>query len=151
MVRHDELDISGGVYQQQQWDDEMALTRVTWYRELTVVFDLFLHRIDSKSKFYQWFSKSEKEMINSCTKFFVTITYNSLDHGINQRMFLNQMKKNGYETYAIATFAKHLRSHPDYLKWTLHSHKIAGQCLNSIGKKELIMNFPGYRESVIKL
>ncbi|MFW5872194.1 MAG: hypothetical protein ACOCUT_03720 [bacterium] len=151
MVKQDEVEFKGGVLRAKVWEENMTFHRVTWFKELAMMFDAWLYPVDKDSPFYQWFSESERGLISSCNDFIVTITYALPSSVLNQRMFKNIMQENGYLHYSIPDFSNHLKAHPDYVKWTLHKYKIGGFCLNGPKPEQLQLNFPGFKQATLNL
>ena len=151
VVKEDELVFTGGVYQEDSWKDEMQFKRISWYKEISLVYDVLFYKVDPTSKFYVWFSTSEKELVTSCEKFLVSIAYNLPGSGITHRIFKNEMLSNGYINYSIPNFVTNLKGHPDFTKWTLQSYKVEGYCLSKKLGTDIDINLPGYKQVRIKI
>lgn len=151
IVTDGKIDITGGVYHDREWNGAMTLLRKTWYKELTMVYDVLLYDLKRESDFLSWVSKEEKDFISSCKSFLLGIVYVSEDFGGNYRTFKNEMENNEFKEYPIMNFAKHLKGHPDYTKWTLQDYKIEGYCSQEKIVEELKINLPGFKEVKIKI
>lgn len=137
---------SGGVYRDITWDETLLFTRVSWYQELTMVYDVLLHRLPKDSKFRQWFSNEELKEIEGCKDFLIGIHYFYDSKRISERMFKDEMNYNRYEEVILNQFSKNVKLHPDYIKWRLQKHKISGFCKKELTDDPLVINFPGFKE-----
>ncbi len=147
LIRKGEFTIYRGVFEDKFWNTKLRFYRLSWYRELSLFFELLIVNIPKGSPFNNWFSESEKDTVKNCTTFFVTIAY-SMDHKkISQRMFINEMEANDLEEVAIVTFAKNLELHPDFDKSALGQYRIRGFCSKTKEINKIYINFPGFNKT----
>lgn len=150
-VNYTNRTISGGVYRDQKWDDEMKFVRVSWYQELTMVYDVFFHRLDPRTPFHSWFSPEELKEVEQCKEVIIVFHYGYDSKRIPDRLFKDEMSSNKFDEIIISTFAKNLKMHPDNIKWNLVKHKVTGFCRKLESTDPLIVNFPSFKEAVVNL
>ena len=149
MVKNGDLIIKGGVFQSQEWNDNLKFTRYSWYKELTLVFDLLLTKLDHKTPFYAWLSNSEKEALAQCRESMVVVTYVWDPDKINRGMFFEQTERLGYERLSLPNFKRHLKMHPNYEALSLQLYNIEALCKKQSSTEQFAIRFPGYKETFI--
>ncbi len=134
----------GGKYKGQTWSDQLTFDRYTWYRQISMMYDLLWYKVDPTSPFYVWFSDNEKQKISECARFYVTVIYSYVANngGISHREFYDQMALNQLEEYALVDFNRELRSHPEYTRWVMKSHKVTGFCDRGTTNEPILIQFP---------
>ncbi len=149
-VQKGTLAFDGGVYKNKTWDDDLVFKRVTWYREFTAMYDLAWSKIDTKSPFFSWFSGEERAKIRSSIgPCFVALSYFEDSKKISTSMFLEQMRKQGFEKINVNRFAKYLKVHPQAGEYSLHQYKVYGLCSKT--DVDLVkIDFPGFNTVEIK-
>jgi len=120
--------INGGTYRNVTWSDSMEFKRVSWFQELTMVYDAWFYRLPAESPFRQWFSKEELKEVDACRDLIIVVHYQYDSKRISDRMFKEEMNLNKYEDVFLSQFAKNLKLHPDVMKWRLQKHKIIAFC-----------------------
>lgn len=150
MISTGELVFKSGVSKNQKWDDSLVFVRKSWYKEFNLMFDLLYRKIDLNGPFSQWYSSSEKEVINSCSDALLVVSYYLDSKKISYSMFKEQMKNAGYEEFALEQFGQNLRLHPDYDSLSLTLHKVHGFCRKGTAlDAELRVAFPGFSETIL--
>lgn len=151
MISEGTFKIRGGVFQNVEWKDGLPFKHVGWYKELTLMFDLMITRLDRSSPFHDWLSNSEKELLASCRDSYVVMTYSLDSERITNTMFLENAKRSGYEKVSLNKFLEHLRMHPDYDSHSLRLYDVFGLCRKTEGPdQKLSIRFPGFKEVVIR-
>lgn len=131
------------------WSENLKLTRVTWYHELTMEFDLIMGSISPQSGFNFWFSAGELAEVNKCQDFKIVLAY-SMDTKVLPYSVLNeQLDLAGYRKVELLTFKKHFLQHPDSEMNSLRLYQVYGVCRAENQNKPLIFNFPGFTEKVV--
>lgn len=142
-----ERSFTGGVYKTEKWNDEMLFKRVSWYQQLTLIYDVFIHKLDPQSKFKMWFSKDELEEVEKCgAEVLIVFHYAYESKKIPDRFFREEMSKNNFDEIFLTTFSKNLMLHPDTNRWNLVRHKVACFCRKTRSEKTLTVNFPSFSE-----
>ncbi len=147
MVKKGDFYINNGRGNSEVWKEDLKLTRVSWYTELTLLFDTMYGEIKDSSKFTNWFSKDEQRRLASCEKKLLTVNY-SLDDRISHQMFENSLKQSGYEKVVAQNFEQSLRSHPDFSEHILSLYKINIFCAKRSSTK-IMVSFPSFDEIVL--
>ncbi len=150
-VRHGEFEISSGKAGNTQWEDDLVFQRFSWYKELTLVYDILAVRIDKNSPYYNWFSQAEKEAMARCKDSFVAVTYAQDDEKISKQDMIDQFKDQAHSRFALREFKRNLKMHPDYEMLRLQLYKVDGICQESFEKKDLSLTFPGFKAQTIKI
>jgi hypothetical protein len=146
--------LRGGNYKTMTWDDTLVFKRASWYHGMTLYYDALIYRADPESPFANWFSPSEKEFFTKCESLIVAVNYSASPDRISHVNFREQMKLNGYDDVVVNTFATFLRTHPNAQDWRVFNYKIMGYCKRaptSFNKNGLTINFPSFKELVLKI
>lgn len=137
--------LNGGKAGDKTWSDSLIFKRQSWYKELALLFDVQLARLDSDSPFLAWFSDKEKENYNECKDFIIAISYTLDSKRISQPMFIEEMKKQGFSRVSLNTFHSYLRLHPDFESFSLTNYEVYGLCGNQKARPEGIsIQFPSF-------
>jgi hypothetical protein len=146
MVKKGTFSIKNGVYRNLSWKEELKLQRVSWYHELTLLYDLIYGSIDEKSKFYNWFSVQEQNRIKNCSDIILGVRYSLDSDRISHSMFDEMMRNANYEKISVPEFEKALRMHPDYKRLSLTLYKTQVYCRKSKVSAPVYINFPNFGE-----
>lgn len=131
------------------WNENLNFNRISWYHELTLVFDLMMAPITAQSSFNFWFSPEELQVAGKCNDFRVVLAY-SADTSVLPYSLLNeQLDVAGFKKVDIVSFKKNFTQHPDSEMNSLKLYQIYGVCRNDSAHKPLIFNFPGYTEKTV--
>lgn len=148
-IKEGEFIVRNGTAGTNIWNENLKITRVSWYHELTLQFDLMLAPIAPQSSFNFWFSKEELEAIGKCGDFRVVLAY-SWDTKIIPYSNLNeQLDLAGFKKLDLNTFKKNLLQHPDSEMNSLRVYQIYGICRPASEHKPLIFNFAGFSEKTV--
>ena len=141
--------VKNGTAGDKIWKENLNFTRVSWYHELTLQFDLMLGDIAPQSSFNFWFSKDELDMIAKCGDFRIVLAY-SQDTKIIPYSYLNeQLDRSGYKKIELISFKKQFIQHPDAEMNSLRLYQLYGICRPEKNDKPLIFNFPGFSEKIV--
>lgn len=144
MVKEGKYDITGGVFENLRWEDTLTFKRVSWFKELTLTFDIFMVNIGKESPFYSWFSKDEKQVVESCLDSKVMLTYAWDPMQISREGFYSEVEKLGYERISIPNFHGHVKMHPNFARINVYLYKTSLICRRKIGDSKLVISFPGF-------
>ena len=153
LIDYGDFSMNGGVYKNQRWSGSLRFKRVSWFHEFSMFFDVNVTRFDIKSPFVNWLSADELAEINACKDFLITLSYAADEEKISQRMFLDEMARNGFDKIMLPNFETHLKLHPDFDRSSLSLYKLYGHCnKNGSGPVENItIGLPGFSEANILL
>jgi hypothetical protein len=141
--------VRNGTSGAKTWNENLNFNRVSWYHELTLVFDLMMAPITAQSSFNFWFSPEELQAASKCNDFRVVMAY-SADTSILPYSLLNeQLDVAGFKKLDIVNFKKNINQHPDSEMNSLRLYQIYGVCRTETDHKPLIFNFPGYSEKTV--
>lgn len=146
MVKQGDFNIKSGRVGKYKWNDSLTLERVSWYHELTLLFDMMYTNVDEKSPFYNWFSLEEKSRIKECSEKLLVISYALDSSRISHTHFKNKLYDYGYEQYAVPNFSLSLKSHPDFEKLSLTLYRVDLYCKKSKQVDDIFITFPNYDE-----
>lgn len=137
--------LNGGKNGQQSWNDGLIFKHLSWYKELSLVFDVHLARLDKNSPFLSWLSPKEKENYDSCHDFIVTVAYAIDGKRISMPMFMDVMKKQGFSRISLSQFHSFLKLHPDFELSSLQNYEVFGLCGTQEPKSDGIsIEFPSF-------
>ena len=134
----------GGVSRSQEWSESLDFKRYSWFKGLTLVFDLLIAPLPPDSPFYDWASPGEKGALQSCHQTLVVLNYNQGHPRATQGVFVQQMEKSGYSKVGLPNFSRHLKMHPSYNESGLQLYRIYALCAKSEPLPSNI-HFPGFR------
>jgi len=149
MVKKGDFLIRSGSYRNTQWSDSLELKRISWFYELTLLYDVMYGKIDKNSKFYNWFSAEEKMRIKYCSDILLSINYSLDSERISHQMFYKHLRDHSYDQIAVPEFSKSLKMHPDYKKLSLSLYKSSVFCKKSKATAPIYINFPNFKEIVL--
>jgi hypothetical protein len=131
------------------WKENLVFTRVSWYHELTLQFDLMMAPIAPQSSFNFWFSKEELEAAGKCGDFRIVLAY-SADTKIIPYSYLNeQLDLAGFKKLDLNAFKRNFMQHPDSEMNSLRLYQLYGVCRSGSEHRPLIFNFPGFTEKTV--
>lgn len=129
MVQTGDLTLVGGIYEDKTWADKLVLKRVSWFKELTLQYDiLYADLKKEETPFYLWFSDKEKDKLKSCDAAYLYLNYTLDDRKVDHKDVLKQLEKKGYSVVDIPVFAKQLKMHPNYEYLSLQVYKSQAIC-----------------------
>lgn len=146
VVKRGSLYLRGGVYNSSSWKDNIRFERISWYKELSLEFDLLITHVSKDSPFYNWFSEREIEFQNKFNKCYVMAAYNMDDDNIPQSLLKEQLSQMDFEMFSLVDFGRHLKMHPNYESLSLQLYKIIGACRKPLSSKRFVIRFPGFNE-----
>ncbi|WP_372654001.1 hypothetical protein [Halobacteriovorax sp.] len=145
IVQENDFELTGGSVGEKIWKDDLELKRISWYQEMTMVFDVLLGEISEESPFYNWFSTSEKVSLKQCSNSYLALYYSSSSNVITKRSFLKQAKDQGYDQFVMNNFASALKLHPQYVTNSFQLYDVAILCSKSKREGPLRIEFANYR------
>jgi hypothetical protein len=143
LVKKGTLVFHSGKAQDRVWDDDLNFYRLSWFKELTLYFDVLYVKLDQSSPFTNWLSATEKDFLVKCKEPWIILTYAHDSDLISPSMFFEQIERKGFTKYVLNDFSRSLKMHPDYEKMSLVLHKVHGLC----GEGNFLsneVNFPGF-------
>lgn len=146
MVKKGDFSIKNGVYKNHSWRSSLEFKRVSWYHELTMLYDFMYAEIDEKNDFYHWFSEDEKRRVEHCEDLIVSLNYSLDSERLSHAMLNTQLRDNGYEQYAAPNFSRTLKVHPDFEQLSLALYKVNIFCRKKSLKDPVFINFPNFHE-----
>ena len=150
LIKRGTYRIGGGVHNSEKWEDDLLLKRISWFKELTLSFDLLETKIGKESPFYRWFSEDEKEMLDQCIDSHVVVTYAWSPMQISRTSFFSAMEEQGYERISIPTFQKNLQMHPHFARLNISLYKTHALCRKRLSSSKLMLRFPGFKETSLE-
>jgi len=150
LINHNQFSIREGSYGTKKWSDDLVFKRTSWFQEISMLFEVLSSEINSSSPFFEWFSNFEKSEIHKCGHFVLILSYKLTDTRLSDGMFVEELKKSGYQLMEIPHFKDNLKLHPDYLIELLEHYKVRGACHKDAKKgSDLLITFPGYEPANI--
>lgn len=148
IVKKGDFYINNGRSNNLEWSEDLKLNRLSWYNEMTLLFDTMYGEIETGNKFNNWFSDEEKKRLSKCSRKLLTVNY-SLDERISHQMFENKLRSYGYEKVPALNFEKSLRSHPDYSQHLMSLYKVNIFCSYN-NSRSVLISFPNFNEVELK-
>jgi hypothetical protein len=150
LIKRGEYRIGGGVHNSSKWEDDLMFTRISWFKELTLSFDLLEAQVGKESPFYNWFSEDEKEMLGECIESHIVVTYAWSPMQISRTSFFTAMEAQGFSRISIPTFQKNLQMHPNFARLNISLYKTDALCRKKISSGKLMLRFPGFKQTSLR-
>lgn len=149
LVMKGDFSLKGGRNYEMQWQDSLVFKRTSWYKELTMYFDVAYTHIDAKSPFYNWFSELEKNELKDCIDIIITAEYAFRPRDISKGMFKQEVLRFGYESFVVNDFERNLRMHPDFSRFQTGVYSTHAFCRRGIQAKPIAIVFPGFKKVML--
>lgn len=144
------ITFTGGNFHDKSWDDSLKFHRTSWYLGATLVYDLWLAKVDKDSPFTYWMG-SNRENNLKCREFYIGLFYAytySIQIKLESPTYIkNQIRELGYDDVALTHMSSYLSTHRVFQQWNLKFHKLSGFCYNKLTPppKEMYINMPGFK------
>ncbi|OIQ19099.1 MAG: hypothetical protein BM556_07390 [Bacteriovorax sp. MedPE-SWde] len=138
--------IRGGIYKNTKWDSSLEFKRVSWFQELTMLYDVIYTEIPEESSFRTWFSRDERRRLKDCGQVFLSMNYSYTSEKISHSLFKAQMRDHRYEHVVAPDFTRSLKMHPDFQQLSLSLHKVNLYCRKNKLEDPIFINFPNFEE-----
>jgi hypothetical protein len=148
-IQQGELPIRNGVFQNQEWKEDLILNRYSWYHELTLQFEVLIGKIPEQSGFNFWLSKDELSEISKCQNFYLMLAYSHDTKNIPYSALNDQLDKSGFKKMELMEFKRNLWQHPDANMNSLRLYQVFGVCKKD-NLKPFRISFPGFSEIEVK-
>lgn len=145
LVQTEDFEVYGGAVSGHKWDEVLIFKRASWYLEMTMIFDVLYAELDRDSKFYNWFSTSEKVSLKKCNKAFVTLFYAKNSDRVSKQDFLKQARSTGLDQIVVNDFEKGFKLHPQYIANSFQLYDISVFCRRDNREVPLKIEFPNFR------
>jgi len=150
LVTSGDVYFRGGVSKKSSWDSDLIFKRKSWYRDLTMAFDVLISPLSEKSDFFIWLSKSNQTIVRGCTDFKIYMAYTWDSRTVSYQEILAQLKSQGFQHYALPDFKRNLMMHPSYYPKGFSPYKIWGLC-SKAKSTELMISIAGYKDTVVSV
>ncbi len=142
--------IKGGSNKDSTWSDSLEFKRASWYKELTLVADVWISDISPQSPFYSWISENGKKKLEQCQQRLLTFSY-VLDSSMYPLTSLvSQIEAAGGRKIALSSFKDRLKLHSDYERKSLRLYEFNAFCFNS-STREIIVKLPNFKSLKLNL
>lgn len=150
-IEQGEFQLKGGQSGEKNWDSSVQLNHVSWFQELTLIFDVYYLETKKLNDFTTWFSDFENELISSCSTSYIALVYDLIDTRYSKKEFYQHLREQGFEVLEIPRFKSHIALHPDYeeLSFNLYDAKLL--CNKSTGKNAAKVILPSFQPVNFKL
>lgn len=144
MIKKGKYTIAGGVHKNLKWGDDLEFDRISWFKELTLTFDVFITTVGKDSPFYNWFSDDEKKLVESCVDNRIALTYAWDPMQVSRENFYAEMEKIGYERLSVPNFHSNMKMHPNFARINVYLYKTSLLCRKRMTADKLVISFPGW-------
>lgn len=151
-VQEGELVIGEGRYNELSWDEDLVFERISWYYELTLLYDFLLAEIPVHSNYRRWLSSSESITANGCAKFYIAGVYASRDSRVSQNDIWKQFDTNKLKFTNVNGFYRNLSFSERFITNSFNLYKFWGICIRDSGEPVRVrLSFPGYSSKELSL
>jgi hypothetical protein len=144
LIQTEDFELYGGATSGNRWDEQLVFKRASWYLEMTMIFDVLYTEISPDSKFYNWFSTSEKVTLKKCKRSYLTLFYAKDSDRVSKGDFLKQTKSTGLDQIVVNDFAKAFKLHPQYIANSFQLYDISIFCKRDGKVTPLTIEFPNF-------
>lgn len=151
MITDSENILRGGTNGKILWEDHLVFKRKSWFRELTLYYDLWYAKVESASPFYTWLSESEQRSLSKCRESYWVLAYALDNDKISHTMFREMLKKQGMEEVVLTQVEGHVRVHPDFDGKSLNVYKFMAYCDKKLVRSVPVqLNVPGFLDTPLQ-
>ena len=151
MFKEGRFYLKGGRFLEKKWQDKIIFKRYSWYKDLSLSFDLLLGEFKKDSGFYSWVSPNIRTKIKKCEKLFISFIYYPSKHKMFYQLVSNTLDKKGLKKVKLEEVEENLKMHPDLDQF--FNHNYINQIFCSKVKKtlEIETQLPGFENVKIKI
>ena len=143
------LHLRGGKGAGQQWDQSLIFKRISWYNEITLLYDILYTKISKDSPFFNWFSEDEKRSLQKCSKSFIVMSYELDNERLSHSLFDSFVDNSGFEKMALVTFRDTIKIHPDFRRHAFHLYEVFALCSSSHTQENILIDFPNFDQKIM--
>tara|TARA_Y100001970_G_C14210947_1_gene846875 strand:+ start:1600 stop:2055 length:456 start_codon:yes stop_codon:yes gene_type:complete len=151
MFKEGEFTLKEGRLLEKKWQDKIIFKRYSWYKDLSLNFEILLGEIKRDSNFYSWVLPETKEIIKKCNKLFVSLFYYPSKHKKFYKLMNKKLDKKGLKKVRLKRVEENLKMHPDLDQFFYHNYTNQFFCSESKKNKTIIVQFPGFKIVKIKI
>lgn len=151
-IKEGELTIKEGRFNDLSWDEDLNFKRISWYHELTLLYDFLISEVPVHSNYRRWFASSESISANSCGKFYVAGVYSNRDGRVDQNDIWKKFDTNKIKFINVNGFYQNLSFTEYFISNSFRLYKFWGICVKNQGDIVTVkLSFPGYVSKQISL
>ena len=150
-IEQGEFELKGGQSGEKNWESSIDLNHVSWFQELTLIFDVFYLETEKLKDFNTWFSDFEQGLINSCKTSYVALVYDLIDKRYSRKEFYQHLREQGFEVLEIPRFSSHLVLHPDFEEMSFNLYEAKLLCHKKTAKNNAKVILPSFQPVKFKL
>ena len=149
-VTKGEVNFNGGVHGSKSWTEVMKFNRHSWFSEITMEYDLMIHKLEKKSPFAVWMG-TDKKLYNSCKEIYVGLVYANSYKDKTVSQVNSKLEELGLSQITLLNFEENIKAHKRYSENNLGQYNFFGYCAkseNSLSGKSI--HFPGYQSTKLE-
>lgn len=151
-VQESEYVIGEGRVGDDIWSEDLVFKRLSWFYELTLMYDFYIAEIPVSSNYRRWFTPGEALSSNNCGRFYIAAVYATRDRRVSQNDIWKQFDTNKIKFTNVNGFYQNLSFSENFLTNSFNLYKFWGVCVKG-NSSSIITKFslPGYASKQIKL
>ena len=135
---------------EHRWDKALIFKKISWYTEMTLLYDILYTKLPEDSPFWHLFSDDEKKDLKGCSESFVVMSYELDPERMSDAQVENFVEQASFEKMALASFRETLATHPDFRRHFLHRYDIYALCRRDGGSSGgILLNFPHFDPKIM--
>ena len=139
---------SGGSYGNKIWNDSLTFDRLSWYKEINMIYDISIAELKFDSPFRKWLGE-ETLRAAKCDRLFIGLIYTKNGAPVSTANFIQQFRNSDIEDIVLTDFQREFESHAGYRDWRLSRHKLVGLCARSNSRFPVVVKVPGFTDQKI--
>lgn len=150
-VKQGEFELKGGQRGDKKWESSINLKHVSWFSELTMIFDVYYVDPEELKDFNTWFSPFEAKTVSSCKSSYLALVYDLVDNRYSKENFYQKLREQGYEVLEVPDFSAHFMLHPDFEELSFNLYELKLLCQKSKAKNIAEVTIPSFPTVNLKL
>ena len=151
MFKEGNFSLKGGRFLEKKWQNKIIFKRYSWYKDLSLSFEILLGEIKKDSNFYSWISPENKEEIKKCEKLFISLIYYPDKHKKLYKLISQKLDKKGLKRVNLKRMEENLKMHPDLDQFFYHNYINQIFCSKVKKSIEVEAQLPGFEDVKIKI
>ncbi len=151
MFKEGNFSLKGGRFLEKKWQNKIIFKRYSWYKDLSLSFEILLGEIKKDSNFYSWISPENKEEIKKCEKLFISLIYYPDKHKKLYKLISQKLDKKGLKRVNLKRMEENLKMHPDLDQFFYHDYKNQFFCSKVKEHLKINIQLPGFKIAKLKI
>ena len=151
MFKEGAFQLKGGQFIARKTEEKIFFKRYSWYKELSLSFDLLIGEVEKESSFYSWISEDMKDELKKCKKLLVSFIYYPDKYKNLFELVSSNLDRKGLNKISLIKLEENLKMHPDLDQFFSHNYIYQSFCSKEKQYKSLMIQLPGFERVKLKI